>query len=215
MASPEPGASAFEVAGGTSRFGERTATSFMLMFDLEQAETDVRVSILGPRGWNSGATARRVFTKLEHGRSTSWINVYKDNEGEYMDVVAGDYVVQTSFGGETYRNTVTIDAGKTLELPAIGDVDVGLTTVDATWVGVKGAASYQVKVSGVSDADITDVAFHTREPVASFKDLALVSGETYRLRVTAMTADFSVGNQAKIPSGQFNTSYASATFTAP
>lgn len=209
-----PGDQTFEVSAGTSIYSDRTGATFMLAFDLEAPAEDVRVSILGPDVWNDGETARRVFSSLEAGKTATWFNVIRNNEGERMDAVTGTYIVQASIEGETYRREVTINADNTLDKPIISEPELSPSTVSLSWNKVEQAASYLVTIDTADEGDFEKIYRYTQDTELEFDGVNLESGQSYKVGLTAITADFT-SEQPEVPQGSFNASYTSYGFTAP
>ena len=105
-------------AGGTSAYSDRAGVAIMLEFNLDAPEEDVRVSVLGPGGWNKGQASRRLYSSIDAGRFATWFNIARDNNGELMDVVDGTYLVQTVINGVTVREEVLVDADTRLSTPS-------------------------------------------------------------------------------------------------
>lgn len=88
--------------------------------------------------------------------------------------------------------------------------DLSAGAVSLSWGAVEGAESYLVELFETSD---TDGAFvYTVNTEATLSDLQLQAGQSYRIGVTALTADFTGGSSKALPDGAFNTSFASVRF---
>lgn len=216
--SPKLTTETFDDQGGTSSYSDRSGAAFMFVFDLDEAPAeDVQVSVLGPNGWNDGAAARRVFQSLEAGRTATWVNIFRDTQGNLMDIVSGEYVVQTVLSGKTYRRIVNIETQNTLGKSAnVAAIIESATSVNVTWNEVSSASSYLVRLTPVGDAEISgDTFVYTRDNAATLDGLTLDAGAEYKVGVTALTAGFAEGSKRAMPAGAFNTAYASTTLTTP
>ena len=204
--------SVFAVKAGTLNYGDRLGVSFMFEFNLENVpSSDTEVKIYGPSGWNGGEASRRIYKYSASGRKATWLSVFKDNNGDPMEAVSGTYVLQAQIDSKTYRKEIAVDTSSVLAKPL--DIKVtgsSATEINLSWGAVAGAESYLVELFETSD---TNGAFaYTTSNEAKLSNLQLEAGRSYRIGVTALTANFTDGSPKALPEGDFNTSFASIRF---
>lgn len=206
----------FDAVAGIGSYSDRAGASFMVMFNSSEDVGEVRVSVLGPSGWNDGAAARWVVKNINKGRKTAWFTVFRNRDGELMDAVKGSYILQADILGETYRKEVTIDPRERMAQPEEVRVSAESSVVNASWDAPAGAVSYFVTLRRVDgSAEPNKTLLYTRDTSVVFGDLSLVPGEEYKIGVTAFPVDFTDRETASFPSGSFNTSFKNTLFTAP
>lgn len=207
------------VAAGTLNYSYRLGASFMFVFNLDAAPPPegFEVQIFGPRGWNGGDPARRTFRYNEAGRHATWVNIFRDNDGNSMEAVSGPYIVQADIDGETRRAEVELDTSALLPKPTDLIIsEESPSSVSASWTAVSGAASYLVELFETDTGSLDEnVTLYTTTPEVTLDELNLTVGGEYRLGVTAMPVDFTAGATKTLPQGQFNTSFVSQRFTVP
>lgn len=206
----------FDAAGGTLNFSNGPGTNFMFVFNFQKVPPDsgVEVTITGPVGWNNGVPYAKTYYYQASGRQSSWLNIFKNESGEYFHAVSGDYRVEAEVDGRRHSLITTIDAGLELERTSSIAVDsVSSEEVRVTWARVDGAKSYFVELfslNGVPPRGVEKV--YTDALSATFSGLSLAPGDYY-IGVTAFTADL-VGTWT-LPDGPFNTAYSSHSFSVP
>ncbi len=210
------GEKSLNAAIGTLNYSNRVGTSFMLVFNLDAAPPieGFEVQIFGPRGWNGGDPARRTFRYNEAGRHATWVNIFRDNDGNSMEAVSGPYIIQAEIDGEPRRAEVDLDASKLLPKPTNFTVTKGsMSTVTASWGAVPGAESYLVELFETETGNLDEpVTLYTTTLEATLEGLNLEVGGEYRLGVSALPVDFTDRAAKTLPQGQFNTSFTSQRF---
>ena len=203
-------------AVGTLNYSDRVGASFMFVFNLDTAPPTegFRVEVFGPRGWNGGDPARRIFRYGEAGRYATWVNIFRDNDGNSMEAVSGPYIVQAEINGETRRAEVELDTSELLPKPTdLTILEESPSSVSASWTAVPGAASYLVELFETETGSLDkSVTLYTTTPEATLDELNLTVGGEYRLGVTALPSNFTDGAAKNLPQGQFNTSFSSQRF---
>ena len=203
-------------AAGTLNYSDRVGSSFMFVFNLDAPPPaeGFEVSIFGPRGWNGGDPARRVYRYGEAGRHATWVNVFRDNDGNNMEAVSGPYIVQADINGEAQRVEVTVDTSKLLPKPTLALLGQNASSVSVSWEAVPGAASYLVELFETDTGTLSEnVYLYTTDLSATLEGLNLTVGGEYRVGVTALSVDFTENASKNLPQGPFNTSFSSQRFT--
>ena len=203
-------------AAGTLNYSNRVGTSFMFVFNLDEAPPSdgFEVQVFGPRGWNGGEPASRVYLYKEAGRYPTWVNIFLDNDGNSMEAISGPYIIQAEIDGEPHRVEVDLDASELLPRPANLTVTKGSTsTVTASWGAVPGAESYLIELFETETGTLDEpVTLYTTTLEATLEGLNLAVGGEYRLGVSALPVNFTDGAAQTLPQGQFNTSFTSQRF---
>ena len=203
---------------GTLNYSDRVGTSFMFVFNLDEAPPPegFEVQIFGPRGWNGGEPASRVYLYKEAGRYPTWVNVFEDNDGNSMEAVSGPYIIQAEIDGEPRRTEVDLDASELLPKPTNLTLTRGSTsTIAASWTAVPDAESYLVELFETETGTLDEpVTLYKTAPEVTLEGLNLTGGGEYRLGVSALPVDFTDEATKTLPQGQFNTSFTSQRFIA-
>ena len=210
------GKETLNAAIGTLNYSERGGVSLMFVFEFDTAPPaeGFEVQVFGPRGWNGGDPARRTFRHNEAGRHATWVNIFRDNDGNSMEAVSGPYIVQADIDGETRRAEVELDTSALLPKPTDLIIsEESPSSVSASWTAVPGAASYLVELFETDTGSLDEnVTLYTTTPEATLDELNLTVGGEYRLGVTVLPVDFTAGAAKTLPQGQFNTSFLSQRF---
>ena len=209
------GEATLSAAAGTLSYSDRIGASFMFVFNLDAPPPaeGFELSVFGPRGWNGGDPVRRVYRYTEAGRHATWVNIFRDSDGNSMEAVSGLYIVQVNIGGKAQRTEVEIDTSDLLPKPTLTTLEQTASSVSVSWEAVPGAASYLVELFETETGSLSeDVYLYKTALSATLEGLDLTVGGEYRVGVTALSVDFTENAAKNLPQGPFNTSFSSQRF---
>jgi len=198
--------SALSIVGGTYFDREFGLIGTAFLYDPSAPGGRIDQALIhGPQGWNGNGSftcSRYQPTGTASTRSICWT---------FTGPVSGTYTAQGSGGDITRDGTFSIDAGSTLEAPAITNVAVGTSQVSIDWTASSAAKSFLVRVNptrltGSATGEMV-VSSTTRH--ATLAGLTLAPG-SYHAVVFEFDKDVMTPGQMGI---QFNIGAQGTTFT--